>query len=730
MGTYSEYLKDYMRAKEKLDDPDFQESEFYESTKNQLEREMKEIRRTAEYCEPGIGKLIKHLLDANSTEMMYFKRNIAVMGELYGDKRDAATEQEQKALDDQMAASEYYQDCKKIMKTFQYLMGLEVSKEDLLPEIGGNDLSYYEKIYNVGTKETKEKMKAAMEKGQKDIATGKPKYVSDKDFVNGPEFKPTEAYTKMKKHFEHEIKVIKKAAKDCEPEIQDAIRYVLNDSSEEMKEFERAMVTLGALFGQQKEGVTPEEQKENDDQMVKSLFYHNCEKIVDTMKYLVGMPLDKEKLRTNVAGNELGYYDDFRRTVVLNRQMEAFDQGNVERYQKGDRKAFSGNVAIGIKYPAVDPKNVFTEKEAEIKERVSRIYAMVQLCPRTVRENVDDFIYTKYFQGQMGQIHKDSEKLYKMSNDKGAYKRETEKFLNSDNVRKFERELMFLEHIAGIRQLDGDTIENIYKENTVPEMEEIKKNMEDPNKGYGTVAKPWNVGKLRVYFENADNMLTNIQAGVPAFKKLSQKVLEGTRIDNKAAMERMIPYFESTLNRYLDPAYSEFEKNSGLNRMDMIQIGGQSVRSLIIAAKGERWLENMDLQNEKDKREVDNLTALYVAAGLQSGKRVEAFIPQKDGKVSQYPMSMEMNGFEVKNMKKVEDGFFMWLLYVIGDFLHLTHRENEKKEYENTIQNRADICQKLAEKDLLDTTQAPREFENRMNGIEEEIEIDEDELTL
>ena len=443
------------------------------------------------------------------------------------------------------------------------------------------------------------------------------------------------------------------------------------------------------------------------------------------MKYLVGMERNKKiPLLKEINGKKIEELQQYRKLNDIHHRIRA--AGTVNKMKSRNiQSRFPGDIAIGVCYPAVNPENIYSEKEAGFKERLARIHEAAQLRDPKVREILHEIENSKEVLWLKSQMHTASQDYFERNGiAMRAFKIREEKMEPEEKqaFADYAAALDMMEYIVGIQPEIKGTAREMLSEQIEKKMLAGKEQQAPENQKQGTdfwieqigqygkeVVYPWQMpnGKLKINFENADHILTNIQMAVPKYKDVSQNILSGSKLKDEAALPYMKEYFKGTANRLLDPIYDNFErKASGMDRMDLIVVGNKSVRELMDEKHGKEAVDSWTPAKRKSE------TALLVAAGVQSGARVAAMIPRADGTVNGSPVPISGSGFHVEEMKKVEEGFWTKLFYAIGDFLRITHHEADKRAERLALERDHDtyqasinhICRNLEEHGILDET--------------------------
>ena len=154
--------------------------------------------------------------------------------------------------------------------------------------------------------------------------------------------------------------------------------------------------------------------------------------------------------------------------------------------------------------------------------------------------------------------------------------------------------------------------------------------------------------ELKVEFQNLHHRLKQELFADPKNWDKDSFAVYRDNLTSDQASQSIIPYARATATRLLDPLYRDMESLNGspiINRADNIIVDGKTVRErmmeeYVAAGNNAQDFYGYFSQNYKAK------TGEYVAAALMAGKRVEAFIPGKDGRIPDEPMQITKTGYE------------------------------------------------------------------------------------
>lgn len=355
---------------------------------------------------------------------------------------------------------------------------------------------------------------------------------------------------------------------------------------------------------------------------------------------------------------------------------------------------FPGDIAIGLKYCALNPENIYTLKEAELSERLARIHASAQLRTGKIQNVLQEIENHQNYTFFKEQFHKASINRYEIDRKIKDLPEKQKKQAVADADHQYAGVVRPLEHLIGGMEYLAGLNGQLSKESEkaicaiVPGSEELIRGKQP----FREVITPKN---LEIYFEDADKMLTNMQLAAPKYKDAADSMRKNSKVSVNAGIQYISRYFEATVSRVLDPLYDRAEQRNmakAIHREDLIKIGGHTVHEILnerLNATDQRMFLRMGLEDKFRKKdiyevmspkEVKKETALLVAAALQNDTRVEALIPNGDGKVKPEPVPFIRKGCDVKHLTKVKEGFYQKFLCNMGDpFV-------EKNEYEDIME--------------------------------------------
>ena len=120
-----------------------------------------------------------------------------------------------------------------------------------------------------------------------------------------------------------------------------------------------------------------------------------------------------------------------------------------------------------------------------------------------------------------------------------------------------------------------------------------------------------------------------------------------------AAMGAVSRYSKATADRVISPLFEAIEhKTSGvISRGDLVTVDGETVREkmcedYVAAGKDLKAFDSFYHQNVREA------TNSYVSAALMAGKRVEAFVPDSQGRIPEEPTQITRAGYEPTPLHK------------------------------------------------------------------------------
>lgn len=244
---------------------------------------------------------------------------------------------------------------------------------------------------------------------------------------------------------------------------------------------------------------------------------------------------------------------------------------------------------------------------------------------------------------------------------------------------------------------------------------------------YGSEKRP---ERIDIMFENLDHIMKNMKVAalkredsiIDRNSKLYQKI--NSVVSMEASEKILEKYFPATLEPFMEAAYGEFEKTHKYNavkREKLLLVNGMSV---------EEHLKHLE-QVPKDRRAYNRLVSNFVGIALQNGYKVEAYVPDKDGKVPAQRIELHAAGSKISEMKMLpERGWEKFCNFFGVETDRQKYNKQVQEYYGNLERSKRDLKQFLGErftgyeeayeKDL-ETLGAEYKFNKRRDEIVDQI---------
>lgn len=320
-----------------------------------------------------------------------------------------------------------------------------------------------------------------------------------------------------------------------------------------------------------------------------------------------------------------------------------------------------------LRFPGIDPVGKGSIVEMQYAERIAQVKAAAQLRPPELRDYVNRLVSMETDESiQHNKPRLDAMCVWaiyennrllprasKLCQDREGsrilYEQLCALKLNRD-VLEYERYVEGLEYAVGLKSGPiPDDIKAYYEAANIPLDEKlIAKNRELDR----------SMTKLDVSFQNFDNSILHYAVTQPEnWGRKPEELLEAG-IDFAAEIEsRIPPYARTTADRVLTPLFAAAEENETgdlpISRGDYIIVDGMTVRERMMEEYREQNGENMDNFDAYYAENVRQKANEYVSAALMADKRVEAFVPDKAGRIADEPMQITKSGYEPSPLRKV-----------------------------------------------------------------------------
>ena len=341
--------------------------------------------------------------------------------------------------------------------------------------------------------------------------------------------------------------------------------------------------------------------------------------------------------------------------IALNRASEQL-QG-----WSGEQTTFPDEPDIVERFPGIDPLGKSCEVDMAFAQRQARLQAALSSRPPEIQAYVGQRLR------DMRSLRTPSGRAWDgMLNDctvirlttraaKAAVTEETSRWLLEDaramkegraSIKRVDGMLNVLEYLSGLTDREPTPQERELMQNLqVPLTAEVEAHRSDPLTAPRSIA---------VEFENFDHQVQQKFFSDPRnWNKHFQDVPEDMA-NPEAAAAAVSRYSRATADRAISPLFDAAEKRTGeiISRGDLITVDGKTVREKMYedyVASGENPLTFPRFYQENVKEAANS----YVSAALMAGKRVEAFVPDSQGRIPDEPTQITKAGYEPSPLKKV-----------------------------------------------------------------------------
>lgn len=330
------------------------------------------------------------------------------------------------------------------------------------------------------------------------------------------------------------------------------------------------------------------------------------------------------------------------------------------------------------KHPGVDPVGKYSEVDMMFAQRLDRVKRTAPLCEGPNREVLDNILHhmekpIEAGSREMYDLNQNVERDCKAirvnrvaamfcEDKEGSEKLEEQanNLKNSPAIRYYDKLLTCLEHIAGLK--DGE-LENQDKLATPDE-----KNMVNGTRGIMdrllnrfAPNKQLHLGKEvqrdpepnpTVYFPNFQNILKQNWYAYPGNW--------GKQPTPEAMTPKDSPYLQKLISQYCGAVAKK-------TMDEILPANAQNIvgdRNALVIVDGKTITEHMRTHAEKTGVKEENYTEWYnknkdvlgmqiLAAGVENGKRVEAFIPDANGNLPEKPVQITKSGDAAMDLRPV-----------------------------------------------------------------------------
>ncbi|MCI8529624.1 MAG: DUF1682 domain-containing protein [Lachnospiraceae bacterium] len=374
------------------------------------------------------------------------------------------------------------------------------------------------------------------------------------------------------------------------------------------------------------------------------------------------------KIKRATIGTRNGWIDsDGRFTaypVQAFRIFEEFTGASRELDRWG--MVFPDEPDIGEKFPAVDPAGCYSEVDMGFKDRMEKIKAAQATRPEAVQEYtrqlLDNFDKPTTGVGVMwGRVVHDTQRIRV---DTRAAKRamvqeDSDWFLDairelkedSENIQQFDRLLNVMEYAVGLTdRVPSPEEKQLVEGLKIPLTPELEAKRKEPAKVPETI---------HVEFADFSSKMEQKYFANPEYWGKSRRRAPKDAPSVEVAEASMEKYAGATADRQIAPLFAQAEgaTRGRVNRGDLIIVGGKTVRE-IMEEKFQQGIKDgsIDAKTDEDtwyKQNLNQMTGNIVSAGLMAGKRVEAFVPDRNGNIPKEPVGITKTGYEPSPLEKV-----------------------------------------------------------------------------
>lgn len=407
-------------------------------------------------------------------------------------------------------------------------------------------------------------------------------------------------------------------------------------------------------------------------------------------------PIESAELRQaqenikNKQSLDTGFLIHGRRIFMNDPDMDEFAQDAYDMVQIHEER-FGINTlmdpTIQDRFPGTDPFGKTSDVEMDFAHRMRLLQNIAPLCPGSSQAVLNDFFATYDKEGsqlgtlkqQVGRVSmqvgraQHAARLCREENTSAALEKAAADLKKSDpSIQKMNQLFTVMEQVAGLKQgpVQPDALKvynefietplsswlplGHYVDHRVPDQMDLERSDARPMSadevdGMDRSTKKI-ANRLNLKFENFDNFVDQAFFSDPKnWNKPEETPQKETHIDMRRCMEN---YIKGNVSTTLSALYSRVDAQenassaTGMNRGNLIIIDGKTVR--------ERLQEMyMDPSQNRDPKQFDNYyrtnyqaeTNRMIAAALMAGKKVEAFIPDANGKLPNQPVSLTKSGY-------------------------------------------------------------------------------------
>ena len=318
--------------------------------------------------------------------------------------------------------------------------------------------------------------------------------------------------------------------------------------------------------------------------------------------------------------------------------------------------------SVALRFPGIDPVKKYSIIDMKVAQRVAQINAMLESRSPEVKAYAGSLLELVSKNPVMRDInlnmklsaekHRTVSRAAKLCLDEAGrelLKQEARILESSNSVMQVDLFLQGAEYASGVRTgpVPQEVQEFYAKQLQMPlNMERIKE----------AETLDHTPREVKVEFQNLEHKLQQELFADPNNwgKTPSEVAKEG--IPAVRVEQTISPYARATAARVIDPLFKGAEEISGdkltFNRAENIIVGGKTVKEKMFedyVASGNDPSEFIGFFTKNYRQ----MTNEYVAGALMSGQRVEAFVPDKDGRIPNEPVQITKTGYEPSPLNPV-----------------------------------------------------------------------------
>ena len=344
-----------------------------------------------------------------------------------------------------------------------------------------------------------------------------------------------------------------------------------------------------------------------------------------------------------------------------NQMQIALDRADQQLRRWGaDPALFPVDADTTVRFPGVDPKGKACEVDMAFAQRRARLEAALSSRPPEVRAYVERQLK------DLTQLNTPMRQAWdKMKIDcydirmttlaaRMAVTEETSRWLLEDAqarkgsaaITRVGGVLNVLEYLSGLTDREPTQQERtLMAELKAPVTPEVERHRAD------SLTAPEHIA---VEFENFDHQVQQKFFCDPRNWGKGPRHMPEDIVNLDAALGAVSRYSKATADRAISPLFEAMEKKTRgvISRGDLITVDGKTIREkmcedYVAAGKNLREFDAFY------KRNVREAASSYVSAALMAGKRVEAFVPDSQGRIPDEPTQITKAGYEPSPLKKV-----------------------------------------------------------------------------